>query len=213
MTKRQQKKLEREELTKTQVLNLLELEKVAKYERQTSKKPALILGILGVLFLISGFVYNPLVAAIKDIYQEEPLVAHRETKDKITNIKCTYDYKDLTANGTSQLNINLSLENNRLFNYVKTLKVKPVTGQESILNDIKTKYKAFEVNKIKGYNILTVTKDNNLETVVMIDLEQLDLTTFPEDYQKDPVTRIEFSIGDSLEIIQTKAKALGYACK
>ena len=70
MTKRQQKKIEREELTKTQVLNLLELEKVAKYERQTSKKPALILGILGVLFLISGFVYNPLVAAIKDIYQE-----------------------------------------------------------------------------------------------------------------------------------------------
>ena len=31
MTKRQQKKIEREELTKTQVLNLLELEKVAKY--------------------------------------------------------------------------------------------------------------------------------------------------------------------------------------
>ena len=71
MTKRQQKKIEREELTKTQVLNLLELEKVAKYERQTSKKPALILGILGVLFLISGFVYNPLVAAIKEVLKDE----------------------------------------------------------------------------------------------------------------------------------------------
>lgn len=213
MTKRQQKKLEREELTKTQVLNLIELQNVAKYEKQTSKKPALVLGILGTLFLISGIIYTPLVAAIKETNQVQPVVKREEEKDVVTLVNCTYDYKDLTPDAESKLNINLSLENNRLFNYVKTLKVKPLAGKENVLKDISNKYKPFETTDIKGYNLLTLTKDNRLETVVVIDLEKLDLKIFPEEYQKDVVSRVEFNIGDSLEMIQTKANALGYTCK
>ena len=38
----QSQEMTREELTKTQVLNLQELERVAKFERKTSKRPAVL---------------------------------------------------------------------------------------------------------------------------------------------------------------------------
>ena len=49
--------LTKEELTKTQVLNLTTLENVAKYEKKVSKKPALILAVIGMLCIFSGFTY------------------------------------------------------------------------------------------------------------------------------------------------------------
>ena len=50
-------KEELEELTRTQVLNLQELEKAAKYEKRTSKKPAAVLAVIGVFSISLGLCY------------------------------------------------------------------------------------------------------------------------------------------------------------
>ena len=49
---RRKSKEELEELTRTQVLNLQELEKAAKFEKKTSRKPAYFLAILGNTFFV-----------------------------------------------------------------------------------------------------------------------------------------------------------------
>ena len=54
MGRRKKSNEELEELTRTQVLNLQELEKAAKYEKKTSKKPAAVLAILGVFSISLG---------------------------------------------------------------------------------------------------------------------------------------------------------------
>lgn len=62
MTK--EERLAKEELTKTQVLNLSELERVANYEKRTSKKPAAILATLGVMCITLGLSYNNIAAVL-----------------------------------------------------------------------------------------------------------------------------------------------------
>ena len=47
-----------EELQRTQVLNLQEVEKVAKFEKRTSKKPALFVAFLGILSITFGTTFG-----------------------------------------------------------------------------------------------------------------------------------------------------------
>ena len=63
----QSQQMTREELTKTQVLNLQELERVAKFERKTSKRPAVLFAIAGILSLTLGLSYNNIMMAIDSI--------------------------------------------------------------------------------------------------------------------------------------------------
>ena len=61
MGRRKKSNEELEELTRTQVLNLQELEHAAKYEKKTSKKPAAVLAILGVFLFLSDYVILALI--------------------------------------------------------------------------------------------------------------------------------------------------------
>ena len=52
------KELTPEELQKTQILNLNELQKTIRFEKITSKKPALIVAVLGIFLLIFGATFQ-----------------------------------------------------------------------------------------------------------------------------------------------------------
>ena len=56
MSKR--KRQEAEELVRTQVLNIDEVRKVVKYEKKTSKKPAIVLAVLGTFMLALGTAFQ-----------------------------------------------------------------------------------------------------------------------------------------------------------
>ena len=75
----------REELTRTQVLNLSDFEQVAKYEKSTSKRPAIFLAILGVICIISGFSYTPIMnIVIEKITPPAPVISKRVTDSNLT---------------------------------------------------------------------------------------------------------------------------------
>jgi hypothetical protein len=59
--------ISREELTRTQVLNLQELERIAKFERQTSKRPAVLFAIAGILAITMGVFYPNIMMAVDSI--------------------------------------------------------------------------------------------------------------------------------------------------
>ena len=54
MKKQSKSKEEIEELQRTQVLNLKDVEETVKYEKSISKKPAMIIAIIGAIFLTLG---------------------------------------------------------------------------------------------------------------------------------------------------------------
>ena len=59
--------ISREELTRTQVLNLQELERVANYERKTSKRPAALFAFAGFLAITMGLLYPNIMMAVDSI--------------------------------------------------------------------------------------------------------------------------------------------------
>ena len=67
--KKQQSSTEisREELTRTQVLHLQELERVANYERKTSKRPAALFAFAGFLAITMGLLYPNIMMAVDSI--------------------------------------------------------------------------------------------------------------------------------------------------
>ena len=81
-----EEKLAKEELTRTQVLNLTELEQVANYEKKISKKPALVLAILGIMCITIGLSYNSVLSAfIKSPQSSNPSSQNRENTDNTEN--------------------------------------------------------------------------------------------------------------------------------
>ena len=66
MGRRKKSKQELEELTRTQVLNIQELENAAKYEKRTSKKPAVFFAVLGLLSISLGVSYPGIQSMMDD---------------------------------------------------------------------------------------------------------------------------------------------------
>ena len=76
--------ISREELTRTQVLNLQELERVAKFEKQTSKRPAVLFALAGVVAITMGIFYPNIMMAVDNI-DSKPKTAYRVDLNKKYN--------------------------------------------------------------------------------------------------------------------------------
>ena len=217
----QEERLAKEELTKTQVLNLQELERVASYEKKVSKKPALILAILGVMCITIGASYNNVISIFgKSSNEATTNVAHKEietTIDPVATINCQYATVDPTQGFDMAVNMTLILKNGKLSNYTKVMDVTPTIGQEilaqSTIPPLFAAYQNFESLVIPGYKILSTAKGSGFETVVAIELNQLDATQLTIYHEQNVVTKVEFALDDSKDAIIQKAKTLGYLCQ
>ena len=71
-----------EELQKTQVINLKDLEEVARIEKRTSKKPAILLAILGLTFLLLGSGVQ-IAFSLRDKKEEEKIIEQRKEENSV----------------------------------------------------------------------------------------------------------------------------------
>ncbi len=89
----QQQQMTQQELQRTQVLNIDELEKTVRFEKISSKKPAIIVAAIGILFLTFGTTFqvaSNLKGSSKvekrDIAEE--VVEKNDVKPATTNLNC-----------------------------------------------------------------------------------------------------------------------------
>lgn len=221
---KKQQRLLKEELTKTQVLNLKDLEKIAAYEKKTSKKPAIILAILGAFLITSGAAYTPIMNMISnDLVIEKASVSRKEIPEPVNDAKlnegliCTYNVLN-GANGIdTKMVINLHFADGKLIGYDKIMDVLPSIGKEaeglSTVQNLLPAYQALEQTNISGYSIRSVSKGAGFETKVVVDLEKFDPTTLPSTYSDKPITRIDFLLNDTKDIALTRSKNLQYVCE
>ena len=80
---RRKSKEELEELTRTQVLNLQELEKAAKFEKKTSRKPAYFLAILGVFSISLGLCYPSITNMLSSRGGEDREVVSEQRQETV----------------------------------------------------------------------------------------------------------------------------------
>lgn len=213
--------LSKEELTRTQVLNLSVLEKVARYEKKTSKKPAIILAVIGAFLILSGFTSMAVInfmnsEPIKEsstVYRKETPVEEKEEKV----ITCIYKQLAHTDGTDSFVIMNLYLKNNALTKYEKTMTVTPTVGYESVglptIQHLLPAYQTFEELEIPGYIIKSLPEANGFKTSVAIDLTILDVNLLNVYHHSNVSTKVEFALGATEEEILATAQVLGYTCQ
>lgn len=209
--------LTKEELTRTQVLNLTDLENIAKYEKKVSKKPAIVLAVIGMLCIFSGFTYM----GVAKIMNENPetgksAVYRKEVPEDDNTITCNYTQLGNSDGTDMVVKMTLHLEDGKLQNYEKTMTVMPTEGNEVVgmptIQVLLPAYQAFEPMLIPGYIIKSLPEKTGFKTDVKIDLTQLDITLLNA-HQANVSTKVEFSLNDTKSMIMTKASALGYLCQ
>lgn len=209
--------LNKEELTKTQVLNLNDLEKVAKYEKKISKKPAIFIAIFGLLLIISGIALQYTVFAPKEEKKPNNNTENKNTPtDNGTGVSCNLSQL-ANADGTDLTqNVTLNFTKNQLKNYVKVLSIIPTVGNEvtgnATIKNILPIYQSLEATKINGYQISTTMQNAALQGTVIIDLTILDKTQITDAYKTNIFSNVEFDLNETKEAVVAKATAAGYTC-
>lgn len=210
-----------EELQKTQVLNLQEVERVAKFEKRTSKKPALFFALLGILSITFGttFGITEMLSANKTLNK---MTQNRKTEEKKTDKKVTN--KDLVCTLTSINNpdgtdtvykIDYKFESEKLVGYTKTFTISPTPGNPQGPTGVQnyvTGYQPF-MNQVPGYTITVTPSGTNLIVEVIVDYKVLDVTTLPPQQQNHFTTALDYQLNAEKETIQQEKESQGYTCE
>ena len=174
-----------DELAKTQVLNLSDVEKVANYEKTISKKPAMIVGTIGLFSIAIGLLYNPIYNMI-NTRVEEPQIKQRveekvvTPKEDVENITCTLNMNNASDGTDSSVVVNLNFKDKILQSYVRTYTDAPNKAHPEVqasVTKLMNDFKAFETYEMaEGYKIKTDALGNGFTVVTTVDFTKLDTT-------------------------------------
>lgn len=215
----------KEDLTKTQVLNLNDVQKVANYEKKVSKKPAIFLFILGILLIAGGFAYPYIMEMIGGETSNNTPNSNEETQTdenqsevqtQTGSLICNYAQAG-NADGTDMtISLQLNFVEDQLNNYVKTIVVSPTVGQEAIGNatiqNLYASLQPYQAAQIPGYVLAVTSNEIELQETLTIDFTTLDKTQIPTDYNTT-YTMVDFDANESMQSVRTKVEANGYQCQ
>lgn len=234
MGRRKKSKEELEELTRTQVLNLQELERAAKYEKRTSKKPAAVLAILGVFSISLGLCYpsvnNMLNSRNTD---DKPVVSEQRQEEVETDTATTADPLALTCtlSQTNPIDTTLSnttynfkfLETGTLGYYEKVMDISvstPVTQTPASIVSLDTSLANLVQTPITGYLLEKTPRASTSPNVVdgytaklAVDFTQFNPATLTTLHTTNAFANVEFNSQDTKDTISTRLISGGYTCE
>lgn len=221
-----------EELAKTQVLNLSDVQEIAKFEKKTSKRPAALFAIAGLLAITLGFSYPKIMMAVDSIgaddtnyrveesYEEEITPETEETPTpqvQQNTTRCTFSNPqnpDGTA-GTAIYDLVFN-ENNQLQSYAMTLTLDPIQGNTAGLTAVQgyyNSYKALDSIPLNGYKIETTYTDTGMKVVVTVDLTTFDKNTLTDGHKGNYFANVPYNLGDAKDVIKQQLTANSYVCQ
>lgn len=205
------KELTKEELQQTQVLNFQEVQKTIRFEKITSKKPAIIIAVIGALSLIFGGTLQ----IANTLKEKTPNVQKRDTKHNIESrslncIKTTLDNPD----GTNTIyNIKYKFEDDKLVEATKIYNVSATAQKEDGKKSIEkyiTEYNNL-LNEIPGYSIdISSTANTALAVKVVVDYKKLDLTKLNELQQTKEFSKVDYNKNTTYKTVKEEALSKGF---
>ena len=132
-------------------------------------------------------------------------------------MNCQYTTTSEGEGLSTTVDMTLIYNNGKLNNYTKVMNVTAMTGKEDLAtrtsSQLLAAYQTFESIDVPGYKIISNAKTNGFETIVTINLKDLDRTKLNIYHDANVVTKAEFSLNDTKEMVEEKAKQLEYICK
>ena len=209
--------LTQEELQKTQVLNLKELENTIRFEKITSKKPAVIVAVLGILLLTFGATFQIASSLSSKKEQKvenrkvEPIEEVKETK--LNCVKTTLN----NPNGTDvTYNISYKFGNDKLKELTKSYTLTSISGNKTGEETLKKSLDLYQtlLKGIEGYQVdLTSDKTTKLVVTTRIDFDLIDLTKIPQDNQNNSITKVDYTKSSVKTEIKQDMLNQGFTCE
>lgn len=216
------------ELTKTLVLNFNEVEDIAKFEKKTSKKPAIIIAIIGLFAIFTGVIYPSVYSMVKkdnNISSDSKLRENTEVvniSDGLTCMKTDTDSVNLLTNTTTY---NFKFDKNGLSNYEKTLNIASTNPSlvetPKVMIDINNMVDPLIITPITGYTLYKSMKNdatnvnivNNYTVKLVVDFTTFNSNSLSDQYNANDFFRVIYKKGDSFNNIKNSLSNMGYNCK
>lgn len=210
------KELTKEQLQQTQVLNFQEVQKAIHFEKVTSKKPAILIAIVGIICLLFGGslqVAKSLGATSQNVQKRD---INRNIKIEKKELNCLKTESN-NPNGTNTTySIFYKFENSKLVESTKEYTVSAIPGNEEGKKSIEQYIKEYEklLNEATGYSIGVSSTSNTMVTVkVVVDYKKIDLTKLNEFQQTKPFTKVDYNKNSTYEKIKEDALDQGFTIK
>ena len=208
--------LSKEELQETQVLNLQDVRKTIRFEKITSKKPAIFVAVIGILLLVFGTSFQILktMNASNNVQKRSNTITSKKKElianKTLTSIKTTMNNPD----GTNTVyNIVYAFSDEKLIKESRKYNVNAVTGNEEgskTIVKLMSDYKAL-LNNTEGYKIEMKTQDKSaLEINVDIDYTKLDLTKVKNVQSTKEFTKVSYRLGSLYDNIRKEMLDKGF---
>lgn len=216
------------ELTKTLVLNFNEVEDIAKFEKKTSKKPAIIIAIIGLFAIFTGVVYPSVYSMVKkdnNISSDSKLRENTEVvniSDGLTCMKTDTDSVNLLTNTTTY---KFKFDKNGLSNYEKILNIASTNPSlvetPKVMIDINSMVDPLIITPITGYTLYKSMKNdatnvnivNNYTVKLVVDFTTFNSNSLSDQYNANDFFRVIYKKGDSFNNIKNSLSNMGYNCK
>lgn len=206
------KELTKEELQQTQVLNFQEVQRTIRFEKITSKKPAIIIAIIGVLSLLLGGTIQ-IATSLKTAPHD---VQKRDTKKDIEvvvkNLICAKTTLNNPDNTNTVYNITYKFENEKLVGFTKEYNISAVLDKADGKKSIEKYTNEYNnlLNETDGYEIDVSTTESTISIKVVADYKKLDLTKLNEIQNTNPITKIDYNKYTDYNKIRTEMLESGF---
>ncbi len=211
--------ISQEELMKTQVLNLQDVEEAARYEKATSKKPAILVAVIGFFAIFLGtslpFV-NSLMNQKDTSLKTDKTIEKKQILNTESNLNCTYTSLNNPDGTDTVLNIKLTFNNNKLIRTEKIFSINATIGNPlgitSIQNYINA-YQPFLQQSIAGYQMTSTPVENGLIITSNVDLKTFNPETFPELHKSNVATNVDYILNTEKKLVNNDLATKGFTCQ
>ena len=212
----QKQQMSEEELQRTQVLNFDTFKQVARYEKVSSKKPAIVVALIGILAIIIGGSYPIVQSQMEKNNESKSTMQARKKDNKLiaSELNCTQEIP-AGVNGLDQvMKIKYNFIDNKLTSFTKelTLTISPAstTGTTSLQSFI-TALQPYLVQK-DGYSVVVRQIENGVVTTTSVDYRSVDINTLPELNQKNNYFNVVYLADTNMESIKQDMTTQNYIC-
>lgn len=217
-SKIEKQQLSEEELQRTQVLNLEDFRSVARIEKIGSKKPAIIVAMIGVFSILLGTAFPAYqsYSARKEAEKNGEMVSARRDE----NAKEERQLLCIAESVTAELKIKERIETTYIFEEDELKSLKKVYYLSKINKDEEVPFFAVYKNavppfliQINGYSTTIKETDDTIINTTKIDFDSVDLNAIPknsiDNYRFNP----EFFGKESEEVVKTTKESVGFKCE
>ncbi len=234
MGRRKKSKEELEELTRTQVLNLQELEKAATFEKKTSRKPAYFLAIIGVFSISLGLCYPSITNMLSSRGGEDTKVVSEQRQEKVEEeqtttanplaLSCSFTNTNAVDGTLVTTTYNFQfLDTGTLKYYEKIQDIKattPVTATPASIVSLDTSLSNLMQTPITGYLLEKTPVASSTPNVVdgytakmAVDFTTFNPATLTALHTSNSFANVEFASTDTRDGVSQRLMSGGYTCQ